>query len=104
MPYSLPEKQVQQLSAWIAAYSVDQRTAFHRKAAPIGEEHQKQLAGFFPADVLNKVPIVRGRAPQPPFYPRLRELGIRNAPPFSQMAGITFQDVVVHVGPLTLPL
>ncbi|MGC1648936.1 MAG: hypothetical protein WA741_24205 [Candidatus Sulfotelmatobacter sp.] len=103
MPYSLPEKQVQQLSAWIAAYIADQRTAFHRKAAPIGEEHKKQLAGFFPADVLNKVRIVRGRAPQPPFHPRLRELGIRNAPPFSEMAGITFQDVVVHVGPLTLP-
>ena len=28
-------------------------------------------------------------------------MGIRNAPPFSDMAGITFQDVVIHVEPLT---
>jgi hypothetical protein len=60
MPYSLPEKQVQQLSAWIAAYITDQRTAFHGKAAPVGEEPKNQLAGFFPADVLNKVRIIRG--------------------------------------------
>lgn len=104
MPYSLPEKQVQQLSAWIAAYIADQRTAFHEKAAPIRKEHKKTLEGFFPADVLNKVRAVRGRASEPSFYPQLPILGIRNAPPFSDMAGITFQDVVVHVEPLTLPL
>lgn len=104
MPYSLPEKQVQQLSAWIASYIADQRTAFHGKAVPIGAEHKKRLAKFFPADVLNKVRIVRGRAPEPSFYPQLRALGIHNAPPFSDMAGITFQDVVVHLEPLAPPL
>ena len=31
-------------------------------------------------------------------------MGIRNAPAFSEMAGITFQDVVVHVEPLSLQL
>lgn len=104
MPYSLPEKQIQQLSAWIAAYIADQQTTFHGKAAPIGKEHKKTLARFFPADVLNKVRVIPGRAPEPSFYPQLRTLGIRNAPPFSGMAGITFQDVVMHVQPLTLPL
>jgi hypothetical protein len=104
MSYSLPEKQIQQLSAWLAGYIAGQRTAFHGKAAPIGEEHKKTLEGFFPVDLLNKVRVVRGRAPEPSFYPQLRTLGIRNAPPFSDTAGITFQDVVVHVEPLTLPL
>ena len=70
----------------------------------MGEEHKKTLAGFFPAGVLNKVRVVRGRAPEPSSYPQLRALRIRKAPPFSDMAGITFQDVVVHIEALTLPL
>jgi hypothetical protein len=104
MQYSLPEKQVQQLSAWIATYIADHRAAFHGKAASIGKEDKKRLDGFFPADILNNARVVRGQAPEPSFYPQLRALGIHNAPPFSDMAGITFQDVVVHVEPLTLPL
>src|SRR5450432_3846975 len=68
MPYSLPEKQIEQLSK------------------------------------LNNVRVVRGCAPEPAFYSQLRAMGIRNAPLFSDMAGITFQDVIVHVEPLTLPL
>jgi hypothetical protein len=43
----------------------------------------------------------RGRPSEPSFYPQLRTMGIQNAPAFSQMAGITFQDVVVHVEALT---
>jgi len=104
MPYSLPEKQIQQLSAWIADYIAEQRIAFYEKAASIDVKHKKALQAFFPADVLNNVRVVRGRAPEPAFYPQLRALGIRNAPAFPGMAGITFQDVVVHVEPLTLPL
>ena len=104
MPYSLPEKQIEQLSTWIAAYIAEQRAAFYGKAAPMEVKHGKALQAFFPADVLNKVRVIRGRAAEPAFYPQLRAMGIRNAPPFSDMAGITFQDVVVHVEPLTLPL
>jgi hypothetical protein len=104
MPYSLPEKQIEQLSNWIATYIAEQRAAFQGKAASLEGKHKKALQAFFPADVLNNVRVVRGRASEPAFYSQLTAMGIRNAPAFSDMAGITFQDVIVHVEPLTLPL
>jgi hypothetical protein len=101
---SLTESQIGQLAAWVAAYIADQRTAFHANALPIQPEYNGILRAFFPADVLDSVRVARGRAAEPSFYSQLRAMGIRNAPPFSEMAGITFQDVIVHVEPLTLPL
>lgn len=104
MPFSVPEAQIKQLAGWVAAYIAEQRDAFLSKGHAITEEHRKILELFFPASALCEVRIARGRAAEPSFYVQLRALGIRNAPPFSDMAGITFQDVVVHVEPLTLPL
>jgi hypothetical protein len=104
MPYSLSEKQIQQLTALIAAYIGEQREAFRAKAHPISADHMAILQPFFPGNVLGTVRVVQGRAPEPSFYSLLRAMGIRNAPAFSDMVGITFQDVVVHVEPLTVPL
>src|ERR1039458_8476732 len=75
MPYSLAEKQIEQLSNWIATYIAEQRAAFQGKAASIEGKHHRALQAFFPADVLNNVRVVRGRAPEPPFYPQLRARG-----------------------------
>lgn len=44
------------------------------------------------------------RSSEPAFYPQLRSLGIRNAPAFSKMSGITFQNVIVHVDSLSCTL
>ena len=104
MPHSLPEKQIEQLAASIAAYIDEQREAFRAEARPIATEHIKVVQPFFPGDVFHSVLVVRGRAPKPSFYSQLKALGIRNAPAFSDMAGITFQDVVVHVEPLSIGL
>jgi hypothetical protein len=98
------EAQVGQLTKWVAGYIAEQRAAFHAKSHPIKLEDGKALHPFFPDDILSQVRVVRGRASEPSFYPQLRAMGIRNAPPFSQMAGITFQDVVVHVEALTTSL
>ena len=62
------------------------------------------LGAFFPEDILCAAKVVRGRASEPPFYSQLRAMGISNAPPFSDMAGITFEDVIVHVEPLETSL
>ena len=100
----LPEfapQQIKQLTDWVADYIADQHAHFLLKARPIGQDFLKAIEPFFPEDILTTVRVVRGRAADPPFYSRLAELGIRNAPPFSGMAGITFQDVIVHVEPLT---
>lgn len=105
MPFpKLSEKQIDQLAGFVSAYIAEQRTAFGKKALPIAAEHRPRLQAFFPDDVLSAVKVVQGRAPEPGFYTLVRMMGIRNVPAFSEMAGITFQDVVVHVELLSLPL
>jgi len=100
-PLKLTEQQIGELAKWVAVYIAEQRTVFHAKAHPIGQALRKLVQAFFPPDILDGVCVIRGRAGEPSFYPRLRAMGIRDAPRFSEMAGITFQDVVVHAEPLT---
>jgi hypothetical protein len=105
MPYpNVSEGQIGQLTSLIAGFIAEQRKAFQPQARPIEAEERHPLQPFFPTDVLDAVRLVRGRAPEPKFYALLRMMGIRNAPPFADMAGITFQDVVVHVEPLSQTL
>jgi hypothetical protein len=100
----LSDKQIDQLAGFVSSYIAEQRTAFGKKAQPIAAEYARQVQAFFPDDVVSSVKVVRGRAPEPGFYTLVRMMGIRNVPSFSDMAGITFQDVVVHVEPLSLQL
>jgi hypothetical protein len=102
MPHpKLSETQIWELTSCVAAYISEQRKSFHSKAVPIEQSHKAALQRFFPAPLLDGVRVARGRASEPSFYRQLKSLGITNAPPFSEMAGITFQDVVVHAEPLT---
>lgn len=96
--------QIAQLTQWVAEYIGDQRSRFRESAVPIPPDFVKAVKPFFPEDILKGVRVAHGRAAEPKFYPQLRVLGIRNAPPFSDMAGITFQDIVVHVEPLSQSL
>ncbi len=100
----LAEQQIGQLASWVAAYIGEQRAAFRDRARPIASQEAERLRPFFPADILESVRVVRGRASEPAFYAQLRAIGIKNAPAFSRMAGVTFQDVVVHVEALTRSL
>jgi hypothetical protein len=104
MPAKISAAQVKALTDLVAGYISDQRSHFHGKARPIQSDQLNSLRRFFPKDILNEVRVVRGRASEPPFYPQLRALGIHNAPPFSDMAGITFQDVIVHAESLPTSL
>jgi len=102
MPHpKLSEAQIRELAGWVAVYISEQRESFRGKAVAIEPSHKAALQPFFPALVLEGVKVTRGRAGEPSFYRQLRGLGITNAPPFSDMAGITFQDIVVHAEPLT---
>lgn len=98
---NLPQEQIAEVTKWVAAYIEEQRDIFAPNARHITPVHETRLRPFFPADVLNQVRVVRGRVSEPSFYRQLRAIGIHNAPRFSHMAGITFQDVVLHVEPLT---
>ena len=104
MPPGLTEAQIREVAKWVATYIADQRETFQSKAQPITAEFRKAFQPFFPSDVLSNVRVARGRASEPGFYAQLRELGIRNAPAFSEMAGITFQNVIVHVDRLSRTL
>ncbi len=104
MPPKLTESQIGEMARWIAAYIAEQREKFQTKAEPITPDYKEALQPFFPPDLLSKTRVVRGRASEPTFYSQLRLLGVRNAPAFSEMAGITFEDVIVHVEPLTSTL
>jgi hypothetical protein len=104
MALKLSESQIVQVTKLVAEYIAEQRSTFQSKAEPIASDHTTALQPFFPSDVLSQTRVVRGRASEPAFYSQLRLLGIRNAPAFSEMAGITFQDVIVHVDPLSRTL
>jgi hypothetical protein len=97
----LSREQSNQVTGWVAAYIAEQRAAFRQMAQPIPAAHRRKIERFFPGDVLSAVCVVRGRASEPAFYSQLRALGIKNAPAFSGMAGVTFQDVVVHAEALS---
>jgi hypothetical protein len=101
---ALSEKQIDQVAGFVATYIAEQRSAFGKKADPISPDHIRKLQAFFPPDMLSAAKVVRGRAPEPGFYTLVRMMGIRNVPSFSDMAGITFQDVVVHAEPLSVQL
>lgn len=105
MPHpTLSEAQIQELTGWVATYISEQRALFIDKAVPIPSSYKARLQKFFPKNLLDEVRVVQGRVSEPSFYRQLHGLGIENALRFSDMAGITFQDVVVHVGPFALPL
>lgn len=104
MPPKLTEAQIRGVAKWVAAYIADQQEGFQSNAQTIPAEFRKALQPFFPSDVLSDVRVARGRSSEPAFYPQLRSLGIRNAPAFSEMAGITFRNVIVHVDSLSRTL
>jgi len=97
----LSAKQVSEIVGWVAGYIADQRQTYRGKAERLFDTHRRQLERFFPPEVLSSVRVIRGRASDPPFYRHLSALGIGNAPPFSAMAAVTFQDVVLHLEALT---
>jgi len=98
------EKQLSELSKLVAEYIGDQRAEFREKGRPISSKDTGRLSRFFPADVLENVRIIGGRIAEPSFYSQLPKMGIDNAPPFSDMAGITFEDVIIHAAPLSRSL
>ena len=95
------DKQISQIAGFVGSYIAEQREMFAKKAQSISDDHRRKLEPFFPAALLSKVRVVQGRATEPSFYPLLKIMGIRHAPAFSDMAGITFQDVIVHAEELS---
>jgi hypothetical protein len=100
----LPKALIEELTNAIAEYISEQRDSYRPKARTLTLKEREPIQAFFPSDVLTQVRVFRGCPQEPSFYPRLRNLGIHNAPPFSEMGAITFQDLILHVEPLSRSL
>jgi hypothetical protein len=100
MPH-LSAGQIQQVSGLVAEYISTQRERFYPQAVALTQAQRAAMAGFFLPHALDaaRVVVLHGtRVENPPFYPMLAGMGFSNLPDFSQMAAITFCDVVVsHV-------
>lgn len=94
----LTEEQFSQVSGFVADYISTQRQRALSHAVPLGYHQQRSMEGFFPRDLLGEVrllTLIGTRLNNPPFYEMLRQIGFNNLPDFSQMAAVTFCEVVV---------
>jgi hypothetical protein len=94
-------QQIIQISGFVSRYITTQRHKFLGRCVRLTREQRAALDGFFSPRLLDGVGVVKLdglRVANPSFYPMLAEMGFANLPDFSQMAAITFSDVVVsHV-------
>jgi hypothetical protein len=100
----LTSERIQQVSGLVAQYIATQRERFSPLAVFLAAGQKTAMAGFFLPRVLDNVRLLvfdGVRVENPPFYPMLAGLGISNLPDFSQIAAVTFCDVVVSHVPFT---
>lgn len=103
-PLKVPEEFIQTAANQVAAYISEQRALFQGKAVPIPTDDKAALQPFFSPTVLDEARVACAKISDPSFYAQLSSLGIRDMPAFSDLAGITFVDIVVHAAPLTRAL
>jgi len=95
---TLPPAMVSQLATMVEDYITSSQKKFAFQAVPLTAAQRATMQPFFPAEVLDgvRVCVLRGsRVPNPSMYSMAKMMGIRNLPDFSDMAAITFIDVVV---------
>src|ERR1035437_1616498 len=103
----LTAEQLGQVSGLVADYISAQRHETESHALNLSSTQIRLLQGFFRKDVLDTTRLLvleATRVENPPFYSLLREKGFKSLPDFSQMAAITFGDVVVSHQPVTTDL
>jgi hypothetical protein len=95
---NLSPAMVSQLASMVESYISDSRKKYAPQAIPLTETQRAAMQPFFPAEILDSVRlcVLRGtRVPNPSMYSMAKLMGIRNLPDFSDMAAITFVDVIV---------
>src|ERR1051326_4067348 len=95
---NLPPAMVSQLVSMVEGYISESRRNYASQAVPLTDAQRAAMQPFFPADILDAVRlcVLRGsRVSNPSMYSMARMMGIRNLPDFSDMAAITFVDVIV---------
>jgi hypothetical protein len=95
---NLPPAMVSQLAAMVASYISESRRKYAPQAVPLTDAQRAAMQPFFPAEILDsaRLCVLHGaRVPNPSMYSMAKMMGIRNLPDFSDMAAITFIDVIV---------
>jgi len=95
---NLPPAMVSQLVTMVEDYIDNSRKKYASQAVPLTDAQRNVMQPFFPAAVLDsaRLCVLRGtRVSNPSMYPMAKMMGIRNLPDFSEMAAITFVDVIV---------
>jgi hypothetical protein len=95
---NLPPAMVSQLATMVEAYISSSREKYAPEAVPLTDAQRAAMSPFFSSSVLDaaRLCVLRGtRVPNPSMYSMAKMMGIRNLPDFSDMAAITFVDVIV---------
>src|SRR4030095_622684 len=92
------------ISRLAASYIARQHDHFWSLSLQLSETQRTKLRPFFPIEVLETVRIAKGAIPSPLLYRFLRKFAPGNLPNLSTIAGITFQDVIVHSERISDPL
>src|ERR1039457_4609611 len=97
-------QKIVQISGFVSQYITAQRVKFLGRCVPLTREQRAAMDGFLSPNLLEGVRVVNldgFLVANPAFYPTLAEMGFTNLPDFSQIAAITFSDVVVSHVPFT---
>src|SRR5215472_4584468 len=94
----LPPGILSQLATAVDDYITGSRRKYSPRATPLSPGQQAVMRPFFAPEILSgtRLLVLRGsRIQDPPFYSMARIMGIRNLPSFSDVAAVTFVDVIV---------
>jgi hypothetical protein len=87
-----------QLALMIESYISDSRKKYAPQAVPLSKTQRLAMQPFFSAAILDsaRLCVLQGtRVSNPSMYAMAKMMGIRNLPDFTDMAAITFVDVIV---------
>jgi len=101
---NLSPAMIDQLARMVEDYISSSRKKYAAQALPLTEAQRAAMSPFFSSGVLDsaRLCVLRGtRVPNPSMYSMAKMMGINNLPDFSDMAAITFVDVIVSHGEFT---
>jgi hypothetical protein len=101
---NLPTSLVSQLAGAVEGYIVASRKKYAENAVPLTPAQKRAMQPFFSREILKqvRVAVLNGsRVEDPPFYAMAKMMGVRNRLSFSDVAAVTFVDVVVSHEPFS---
>jgi hypothetical protein len=87
-----------QLAGMVADYISSSRKKYSMDAVPLTSEQRLAMQPFFPAEILDQTRLLAlqgQRIQDPGFYSMARMMGFKDLPSFSDVAAVTFVDVIV---------